>query len=493
MASPSIDIGLLVLRGNEELIRQKLKRLLAITMPKVRQKLYVHLEQMDVIRALLPAIYINAASIAPKIDLRVLLNRTTSVPVDRVFYDEVKDPSHPIFPMLREENGPTFKMDSFATSHHKLPEKPYDHVVLGGTFDRLHNGHKLLLSEAAMMARTRITCGVTDGKMNEKKILYELIEPVESRCRSVTEFIGDISEGIECQTVPIYDAYGPSIVGDHYQAIVVSEETLKGGEAVNAKRMENGFKKLDICLVELLKNAETDKVLNETKLSSSLKRKEMLGTLLAEPGPPKAAISNAHYVIGLTGGIASGKTHIATFLAEKGCEVIECDTLVHQLYKNNMELREKLSKVFGDEIVKNGDIDRDKLATIVFGDKQKLETLNALVWPMVEASAKERIRKSKRKIAVIDAALLLEAGWDEIVDQVWTVFVPHREAIERVCERDKVTPEKAQERIANQLPNAERIARSNVVFCSLWDYSETERQVQKALNNVKERLRESDS
>ncbi|KAL3124368.1 hypothetical protein niasHT_000792 [Heterodera trifolii] len=109
MASPSIDIGLLVLRGNEELIRQKLKRLLAITMPKVRQKLYVHLEQMDVIRALLPAIYINAASIAPKIDLRVLLNRTTSVPVTGFFMTRSKTQAIRFFRCFAKRMGQHLK------------------------------------------------------------------------------------------------------------------------------------------------------------------------------------------------------------------------------------------------------------------------------------------------------------------------------------------------------------------------------------------------
>ncbi|KAI3410086.1 hypothetical protein GPALN_006448 [Globodera pallida] len=486
--SAAIDVGLLVLRGNEALIRQKLTRLLKITIPKVRQRLYVHLEEMEGIRALLPTIYLNASTIEPQIDLRVLLHRKRNIPVDRVFYDEVKDPDRPSFPMLREENGPVYSMDSLTAANHS--GKRYEHVVLGGTFDRLHNGHKVLLSEAAMLARKQITCGVTDGKMNESKILCELLEPVGERCRSVVEFIEDISDGISCNAQPIYDPFGPAIEGNHFQAIVVSEETLKGGKAVNAKRVENGFNNLDICLVDVLKKDYPDAVLKENKISSSLKRRELLGTVLAEPRKPKEAISNEHYVIGLTGGIASGKTHIAKYLADKGCEVIECDSLVHKLYENNEELRLKLKQEFGDEIVENKNINRNRLADIVFGNKEKLAQLNALVWPVVVESVRATIKQTKKKIAVIDAALLLEAGWADYVDQVWTVFVPRKVAIERVCVRDKVSEDKACARIDNQFPNDQRIAKSNVVFCSQWDYSETERQVQKALDTVKQRYLE---
>uniref|UniRef100_A0A183CQH1 CTP_transf_like domain-containing protein n=1 Tax=Globodera pallida TaxID=36090 RepID=A0A183CQH1_GLOPA len=390
------------------------------------------------------------------------------------------------FPMLREENGPVYSMDSLTAANHS--GKRYEHVILGGTFDRLHNGHKVLLSEAAMLARKQITCGVTDGKMNESKILCELLEPVGERCRSVVEFIEDISDGISCNAQPIYDPFGPAIEGNHFQAIVVSEETLKGGKAVNAKRVENGFNNLDICLVDVLKKDYPDAVLNENKISSSLKRRELLGTVLAEPRKPKEAISNEHYVIGLTGGIASGKTHIAKYLADKGCEVIECDSLVHKLYENNEELRLKLKQEFGDEIVENKNINRNRLADIVFGNKEKLAQLNALVWPVVVESVRATIKQTKKKIAVIDAALLLEAGWADYVDQVWTVFVPRKVAIERVCVRDKVSEDKACARIDNQFPNDQRIAKSNVVFCSQWDYSETERQVQKALDTVKQLL-----
>lgn len=89
MGSAAVDVGLLVIRGSEELIRQKLQRLLRITMPKVRQKLYVRVEEMKSIKELLPAIYLNASTIESRVDLRVILDRQRKISVDRVFYDEV--------------------------------------------------------------------------------------------------------------------------------------------------------------------------------------------------------------------------------------------------------------------------------------------------------------------------------------------------------------------------------------------------------------------
>uniref|UniRef100_A0A1I8BPU6 CTP_transf_like domain-containing protein n=1 Tax=Meloidogyne hapla TaxID=6305 RepID=A0A1I8BPU6_MELHA len=473
-----VDIGLLVIRGSNEYVKRKLQRLLELAASKVKQKLYVHLEEKEHFKELLPAIYLSAASLKSEIDFRVLLDKRT------VKVDKIKEPDQPVFPIFNEVVCINKPFSLTKTAFDSL-EKPYDHVVLGGAFDKLHNGHKLLLSEAVLLSK-KITCGVTDGDMIKKKILYELMDPVKSRCAQVENFVNDISESVKCITVPIYDAYGPSIEDNGYQAIIVSDETLIGGEAVNTKRKEKGLTPLKIHIIKLLGNEQlNDQILNETKLSSSAKRREMLGVVLKEPKNPIEPISNKHYLIGLTGGIASGKTHIAKYLASQGCELIECDTLVHKIYSESEELRNKLAEEFGPSILVDGNIDRKKLSELVFGDKQKLQRLNNIVWPITAERVKEIIKKSEREIVIIDAALLLEAGWDKYFHQVWCTFVPRNEAIERICARDNVSRENAIERLESQLSNQERISKSNVVFCSLWEYSETERQVSKALESVR--------
>jgi len=270
------------------------------------------------------------------------------------------------------------------------------------------------------------------------------------------------------------------------QCIVVSQETKGGGEAVNRERNKRGLSQLEIDVVGLLKTEKN--VLNENKISSSTRRHQLLGSILHEPRLcSNALLSNDHYLIGLTGGIASGKTHISKYLKSLGCEVIDCDVIGHEVYLNNRELLTQLSAAFGESIVdENCSINRIKLGNLVFGDKAKLDKLNKIVWPIIMARVKEEIRKSKHEIVVIDAALLIEAGWEGYLHQVWTVFVPREEAIIRICGRDGLSVEQAEARLDSQMPNSEKIAKSNVVFCSCWDYSETERQVMKALDILKE-------
>ncbi|XP_064952021.1 phosphopantetheine adenylyltransferase isoform X2 [Musa acuminata AAA Group] len=128
------------------------------------------------------------------------------------------------------------------------PSNSYAAVVIGGTFDRLHQGHHLFLKASAELARERIVVGVCNGPMLSKK---ESIKPE-----------------LMVQVEPITDPYGPSIIDKDLDAIVVSKETLPGGIAVNRKRTERGLSQLQIEVVDLLPEESTG-----TKISSSTLRK----------------------------------------------------------------------------------------------------------------------------------------------------------------------------------------------------------------------------
>lgn len=161
----------------------------------------------------------------------------------------------------------------------------FEGVVLGGTFDRLHNGHKILLSTAAILSRRQFTCGVTDGPMLLKKKLYEMIEPVENRIGWVKEFVEDVDSTLNCKVVPITDPFGPSTIDTNLDCIVASKETIKGARLVNEQRKNKGMNTLRTYIINLAE--ELDSGLcppdEDSKISSSKLRRYLLGTLLRQP------------------------------------------------------------------------------------------------------------------------------------------------------------------------------------------------------------------
>lgn len=164
----------------------------------------------------------------------------------------------------------------------KNNDKIYENVVLGGTFDRLHNGHKILLTEAIIRCNNKLTIGVTDESMISSKILWELIEPVDKRIYNLKDFIEDIDSTLSYNVVPISDLYGPTKSDPNMEMIVVSEETQRGAEKINELRKNSNLNILDVWVVKLAQDDQRNEH-EETKISSSNQRMRLLGSRLKEP------------------------------------------------------------------------------------------------------------------------------------------------------------------------------------------------------------------
>jgi len=174
-------------------------------------------------------------------------------------------------------------------------------------------------------------------------------------------------------------------------------------------------------------------------------------------------------VIGLTGGIASGKSTAARYLQGKGAHLIDADQLGHRAYEPGMPANRAIVESFGDDIRNDdGTIDRRALGAKVFGDAAALKRLTDIVWPEIRRMAEAQIAHIKADapdaIVVLEAAVLLEAGWESVVDQVWVVLVEPQVAVERAMNRDGVDAQAVRKRLDAQLGNAQRVARASVVI-----------------------------
>jgi dephospho-CoA kinase len=187
-------------------------------------------------------------------------------------------------------------------------------------------------------------------------------------------------------------------------------------------------------------------------------------------------------VIGLTGGIASGKSTISMLLKNRGAVIIDADKIAREIMTPGKPVWHAVIEHFGRGILLDGkNIDRKKLGRIVFSDPKLLETLNSITHPAIVQEIKERLdyyRHKNEKVVVVDAALLLEIGLDSLVDEVWVVVVDEKNQLKRLMDREKgMDLEEARNRIRAQMPLDEKIKMADKIIDNSGSIEETERQI----------------
>ena len=173
-------------------------------------------------------------------------------------------------------------------------------------------------------------------------------------------------------------------------------------------------------------------------------------------------------VIGLTGGIGSGKTTVSGFLEELGAEVIDADKVGHVTYLPDMPAWRDLIDTWGEDLLQpSREVDRKKLGAIVFSDPANLEKLNSIVHPRMRDIMNDRIeafRGEGKQVVVVDAAILIEAKWTSLVDEVWVTAAPEDIVVQRVMARNGWDEEQVRSRMASQMPTEERQGYAQVVI-----------------------------
>ncbi|MFC1926720.1 dephospho-CoA kinase [Chloroflexota bacterium] len=173
-------------------------------------------------------------------------------------------------------------------------------------------------------------------------------------------------------------------------------------------------------------------------------------------------------LVGLTGGIASGKSTVSQMFAELGAAVIDADKVGHEVLQGHVETRRELVAAFGEGILTSeGEIDRGNLADIVFNSSESLVQLNRIMHPVIYRIIEERVEALHLKgfeIVIVEAAVLIEAHWTDLVDQVWVTLAPEEIVIKRLCANKGFTVEQAKARINSQMPIDERAGYADVII-----------------------------
>lgn len=192
------------------------------------------------------------------------------------------------------------------------------------------------------------------------------------------------------------------------------------------------------------------------------------------------------YVIGLTGGIACGKSNLSAALRRAGACVIDADEISHALTEKGGAALPALRAAFGDEIFDNDELNRRALSLKVFGHDENMERLNGILHPMIFAEMDRRLAECEG-IAVLEAPLLYECGLEKKCDEVWCAYVPQREQVHRLCKRAGISRREALQRIHSQMSPLQKARLSDRVIRTTGTKEESAEQALQLFRQVREK------
>lgn len=200
-------------------------------------------------------------------------------------------------------------------------------------------------------------------------------------------------------------------------------------------------------------------------------------------------------VIGLTGGIGSGKSTVAGFLADLGASIVDLDKLGHDVLKLT-KVRDKLVSQFGRSILgADGEIDRTRLGNIVFNNREALSHLGEITHPIIDDMVLEKLEDYRRKgseVVVLEAAAFLESGRTAQYDELWVTTAPEETVLERIENRPGYSRETVRSRMRSQLPAEEKVRRADVVIDTDRPLDELKAKVEIEWGRLKARIESND-
>ena len=189
--------------------------------------------------------------------------------------------------------------------------------------------------------------------------------------------------------------------------------------------------------------------------------------------------------IGITGSIACGKSTVSDYLIAKGYTIIDADKLGHVALTSN-DVKRKLTEKFGDNILENNEISREKLGRLVFGNDDNLKILNSIIHPKIkELILKLQEEHKDENLVFLDIALLYEANFVDLVEKVVVVYTDEKVQLERLMTRNFLSMEEALMRIESQMKAKEKASLGDYVINNSYSKEDTFRQIDKIIKKLK--------